>query len=172
MHHVMIDIETLGLKEDCVVLSVGAVRFSALNGVGDGVHLKLDVADQVNKGRTIDYGTVEWWSKQGDQARAVLSSDSSDLNPANAMMLLVTWMDEAVGVWGNGSDFDNRILTNLCEDFGVEPWKFWKNRCFRTLRALHSDVVHEFEGTAHNALDDARNQAAHAVAIMRAKGLE
>ena len=50
------------------------------------------------------------------------------------------------------------------------PIKYRNQRDYRTLKALYPDVIAEFTGTKHNALDDAIHQAKHAVAIMRVHG--
>ena len=69
------------------------------------------------------------------------------------------------GVWGNGASFDNVLLATAYKRLGMEtPWPFWKDRCFRTMKNV-CKVDHSFEGTAHNALDDARSQAQHLIKI-------
>mgnify|MGYP003611684532 FL=1 len=45
------------------------------------------------------------------------------------------------------------------------PVPFWLQRDFRTLKALNPTIKHTFSGVAHNALDDAINQAAHMSAM-------
>jgi exodeoxyribonuclease VIII len=73
-----------------------------------------------------------------------------------------------VKVWGNGSDFDNAILSCCYGATGREvPWDFWHNRCYRTLKALRPGPKLVREGTYHNALDDAKSQALHAIELLR-----
>lgn len=65
-------------------------------------------------------------------------------------------------LWGNGSDFDNVILASAYRSCNLEvPWKFWNNRCYRTVKALRPDIKIHRSGTYHNALDDAVSQAEH-----------
>jgi len=65
-----------------------------------------------------------------------------------------------------GSDFDNAILYAAYAASGLEQaWEYWNSRCFRTLKALVPHVKMEKGGVAHNALDDAKNQALHAVKL-------
>jgi hypothetical protein len=47
------------------------------------------------------------------------------------------------------------------------PWKYWRNRCYRTLKNLHPEVPIERTGIYHRALDDARSQAVHAMQLLR-----
>jgi exodeoxyribonuclease VIII len=44
-------------------------------------------------------------------------------------------------------------------------WEFWKDRCYRTIKNCYPDVPFDRRGTHHNALDDARSQALHLIAI-------
>jgi hypothetical protein len=71
-------------------------------------------------------------------------------------------------VWGNGAGFDNVLIEALYRNIGKgAPWKFWDSRCFRTLKALlpaDKTVKHD---VAHNALQDAIDQAEVAVVILK-----
>ena len=65
-------------------------------------------------------------------------------------------------VWGNGATFDNVILSNAYKAAGMEqPWKFWDDRCYRTVKGLLPDIKIERLGTHHNAVYDAMSQARH-----------
>ena len=46
------------------------------------------------------------------------------------------------------------------------PWKFWNDRCYRTIKSMHPEVPMPRTGTHHNALDDAKTQALHLMAIL------
>ena len=46
-----------------------------------------------------------------------------------------------------------------------QPWPFWNNRCFRTVKNIFSQVPAPRHGIAHHALDDAERQARHLIAI-------
>jgi exodeoxyribonuclease VIII len=87
------------------------------------------------------------------------------------LKLFADWLPKNVLVWGNGASFDNAILAQCYRAVGMDfPWKFWNDRCYRTLKNLVLDVPFERTGTHHNALDDARSQAIHASAILRRMG--
>lgn len=49
-----------------------------------------------------------------------------------------------------------------------QPWAFWNDRCYRTLKA-RSELKIARTGTHHNALDDAKSQALHLITIWRAE---
>jgi exodeoxyribonuclease VIII len=113
-----------------------------------------------------------WWMQQAEKARLDLLVNQVSLELA--LQKLASWMRQwgavdkkfrtVLPVWGNGSDFDNVILGNAFKACRMDPpWAYRNNRCFRTLKELakaRGDVVKPvFQGTAHNALDDAIYQA-------------
>ena len=67
--HAMIDIETLGTDPDCVVLSVGAVKFDpfTLNEPHSKTLWRPSADEQLNADRSVDQGTIEWWGKQAEE---------------------------------------------------------------------------------------------------------
>lgn len=74
--HLLFDIETLGTREDTVILSVACVPFIFEEHecfdiyLANGFFVKLDVKDQIRKHRrTVSEATLEWWKKQSTNAR-------------------------------------------------------------------------------------------------------
>lgn len=62
------------------------------------------------------------------------------------------------------------VLTNAFNVVGARlPWHYRNNRSLRELRHLYPNVSVPREGTAHNALDDAKWQAQMLRAIMRVR---
>ena len=59
---IMIDIESLDTRPDCVILSIGAVRFDPRgNGVVEKLELKPTVEDQTEiYNRSINEDTLRW----------------------------------------------------------------------------------------------------------------
>lgn len=170
---VMVDLETLGRRAGCVILSVGAVRFDPERGrLGARFYKVASVDSQLRLGLTKDPKTEAWWDNQLPEARRVLleaqASRAGISRVLKAFNKFVAAGGTAARVWGNGADFDNAILHYAMAACGIEPsWSFWNNRCFRTLKNLRQDVkAPEREGTAHNALNDAVHQARHAMLIL------
>ena len=97
---------------------------------------------------------------------------SSTFKPQKDVVVLRLPFPQKVKLWGNGSDFDNVLMITACEAAGVKPaWKFYNHRCHRTLKNLcRSVTMPERVGTYHNALDDAKTQALHAIALHKALG--
>ena len=58
---VMLDIETLGTCPDCVVLTLGAVKFNPYTreDVAAGIYCKPDVDEQITRGRIVREDTME-----------------------------------------------------------------------------------------------------------------
>ena len=170
--HFMVDLETLGNGSNAMIVAIGACSLLA---PADGPTF-YQVVDPVLSDGDIDASTVKWWMGQSDEARkALLVQDSVPLKVAldNFKWFLdnSAVYEERRCIWGNGATFDNVILANAYKRYGMpQPWKFWNDRCYRTLKNLHPDIALPTRtGTHHNALDDAVTQAQHARMILEAK---
>jgi hypothetical protein len=171
---VMVDLETLGRRPGCAVLSIGAVEFGSA-GLGRELYVVLNREDQCRTGLLHeDEETIKWWMGQTEAARQVLTDAGSEkaFSVEKALTQLNTFLSpvgfKRVKVWGNGADFDNAILSCLYGAVGqTPPWDFWNNRCYRTLKNLVKGPKLERTGTYHNALDDAKTQALHAIELMK-----
>jgi len=163
--HYSIDLETLDTEPSAVVLSIGIVPFNQ-SLIYPGRLYHPDIQEQINKGRTISGDTFFWWLSQDSGAReAIYSPERFEMK--TILTSISEFMIDAEGVWGNGSDFDNVILGSLYTQEDMRrPWSYTRNRDLRTLRLLVNGPVPEYQGTAHNALDDARNQAGIAQALL------
>lgn len=172
----MIDLETLDTTSSAIVLSIGVVAFNRRNPLtpfdtfyaGFGVRECRD--DQKAKGRTMNKDTIAWWNKQPPDAQRVLRERTVE-SVKDALDQFVAFINKSgiePVVWGNGAGFDLVIMTSILKDYGLPvPWKFWNERCFRTMKAEHGHLVGPIKrlGQHHNALDDAIFQAAWLQAI-------
>jgi hypothetical protein len=160
----MVDLETFGTKPGSPIASIGAVRFDG-EKILDKFYVVVDVAHSPLQ--AFDGDTVKWWLGQAKGAQeALLNKESHSL--FGALHMFTEWLgDDAGEVWGNGASFDNVLLQAAYEACGMDvPWKFWNDRCFRTVKNLYRDVkAPKRKGTHHNALDDAIHQAEHLIAI-------
>lgn len=159
---IMIDLETLGKTPDAVVLSIGACAFDLFKGVIEPIrfHAVLNIEDQIRAGRTVDGDTLTWWMNQTDEARKLFNETRQNLDQTIwEFMSWINLLDDDVYVWGNGSTFDISILENLMNH--KVPWKYsnvMDLRTFRRFVAGNAKIPRD-QGTHHNALDDAINQA-------------
>jgi hypothetical protein len=173
MNQVMLDLETLGTGPGCSVLSIGAVAFDVDGGLGDEFYQVVNRASCAKHGLLEEAGTLQWWGRQNQEARKVLEdAAASKVGLGGALEAFAGWLrgfdGNRVCVWGNGSDFDNAIVARCYAVVGTPmPWKFWNNRCFRTLKSLSPIEAAARTGVYHNALDDAKTQALQAVQMMR-----
>lgn len=168
MKHIMVDLETLGRAPGCSVISIGAVAFTAA-GLGEEFYVSIDPASCEAFGLSTCPETLAWWSAQSEDARRVFTEDKVSLPEALQAFRAFYLRHDGARLWGNGVDFDNAILQACYDRTGEEaPWKFWNNRCFRTLRGLRPHIPFSRIGVYHNALDDAKTQAVHAIAIFKA----
>jgi exodeoxyribonuclease VIII len=170
MDNVMIDLETLGRRAGCAILSIGAVAFDPDSGkLGSEFYVVVDRQSQT--ALHTDPETLAWWEKQSAEARAVLT-DPTAIALGDALIkfnqYLAPYSFTKVKIWGNGGDFDNAIMASCYAAAGLEvPWAFWNNRCYRTLKNLVGGPKLTRQGTYHNALDDAKTQAEHAVQLFK-----
>ena len=180
MNNVIIDLETLGVRAGCVVLSVGLARFD-LGGVHETYYAEINRQTCLNTGLTIDYETLNWWERQADNAILSRTAGAAGLALADVLTEVAAFCHtmtarykEDVAVWGNGADFDLPILqaAYVACGFRAAPWRPHQGRCYRTLKNLFPGVQAVKTRTDHhNALADATWQAHHAIELLRAAGV-
>lgn len=181
MTHVMIDLETLGTQPGSVILSIGAVLFDPAKSVSEclGAEFYCVVNRQSCEAAKLEVSqdTLDWWTKQSDEARKVLNESLGESSTAIGMALtqLAEFIPEGAKVWSNGANFDQPLLDVAYNRCGVAlPWKYWNSRCYRTIVALHSGekAIRPPTVCAHNALEDAKWQALHMTNIAQVLGLK
>ncbi|MDC9070111.1 3'-5' exoribonuclease [Escherichia coli] len=173
LHHLMIDLETMGKNPDAPIISIGAIFFDPQTGdMGPEFSKTIDLE---TAGGVIDRDTIKWWLKQSREAQSAIMTDEIPLD--DALLQLREFIDENSGeffiqVWGNGANFDNTILRRSYERQGIPClWRYYNDRDVRTIVELGKAIDFDartaipFEGERHNALDDARYQAKYVSAI-------
>ena len=151
--HGMIDLETLGVEPDSVIITVGAIKFDPYS----------DTEEQSEQlGRTIDDNTMEWWTKQPQNIQDEAFGEHKDR--VNMDQLTKALNKFCVGVdqlWCQGPLFDYAILQNLYKNVKKPcPWNFWQIRDSRTVFSMMpSDPRKAIQEEMHNALADCYYQA-------------
>lgn len=164
--HVMLDLETMGNSAQAPIIAIGAVEFDA-NGLGHTFYEVVDLESSMRLGLHPDASTIMWWMQQSDEARAAFKRPGVQL--VEALTNFANWLAPNVELWGNGAAFDNAILSSSYRAANLmQPWKFWNDRCYRTVKAMYPQIKLERVGTYHNALDDAKSQAEHLIQIWKA----
>ncbi len=166
----MIDLETLGVKSNSLITSIGVVEFSMNNGKCQREFYEtIDLQDSINMGFEIEANSLTWWLSQPDETRLEINKKGSK-KLKDVLVALDNFFPSGSNsqgkrdtfyVWGNGSSFDLGILANAYNKCGLEiPWKFWNERDVRTIVSLNPDVKNNMKpnDNAHNALSDCKFQ--------------
>lgn len=171
----MIDLETLGLENDCVILSGAYVIFDLLAeefAVLKQNEMRLNIESQQN--RKVDISTVNWHIQ--NTSPQALKINFSGVHNLSAFLtgLYFSYLQEKVETpWSKGADFDISILDHAYKSFPQMqvPWNYRTRRCFRTALemakenpalALSLEEKKPFADNPafqHTALSDALNQA-------------
>ena len=178
-----LDLETLGKRAGCAVLSVGAVAFGP--GVVDDAgafYVEIHQASCRASKLHADPDTLAWWERQrteNPRAAELLDFTASGGSSLKlAMQELREWVLTTCGPdarpWANGASFDIPIVEAAMAAVDVEvPWKFWNHRCHRTMADHWKPWLprREFVGQVHNARDDAAHQARIMAEVLRLREL-
>lgn len=166
MKNVMLDLETMGNTPNSAIISIGAVKFDN-SGLGEEFHAVVDLESSVSNNGAIDASTVLWWMGQSESARNVFKQKGEHINTVLQKFSMFLGADDCV-IWGNGAAFDNVILASAYRNSLLTvPWKFWNDRCYRTMKSLYPSIKLNRIGVLHNALDDAKSQALHLIEILK-----
>ena len=154
--NIVIDLETVSLKSDAAIVSIGATTFipdavivsdePVEFGVFDAVigtdipatfEAVVNVMSCITAGLDTDGATCKWWSERSDEAKASVLATPVLLS--SALEALSDWIGVlrgkfgAVKIWCQGTDFDIPILTNAYRACGLPlPWKYREVRDARS----------------------------------------
>lgn len=156
----------MSLGNDGAIVSIGVVEFDE-HSFGRNFYINVDLQSCLEAGLKASDSTIDWWAKQSRDAQDAWKKDAKplldSLTRLNRYLELCTGGFASVRLWGNGAGFDNVLLKTAYHALDVdEPWKYYNNRCYRTMAAMFPLTEEETParvGTYHNALDDAITQA-------------
>ena len=170
MHHLMIDIETLGTTPNAPIVQIGAVFFNpGTYKLGESLDLRINLKTAM-QGRTVDPGTLQFWLTQSEKAREAMAQPQGTSNLQYALIALAGLIrnnhdpDNYLRVWTNGPSFDQAILEDAYRQYNMDiPWPYAAGRDVRTICELAKPAMDRksftFYGEPHRALDDAKHQA-------------
>lgn len=176
--NVVLDLETLDVAHTAAIIQIGcAIPYF------DQQHIPpmLRSKGPVEFNRTISYDsclywinkepvvtqsphTMQWWEVQPTRKEVFSGQDDY----VDVMFDFTQWIlslragGADVAIWGNGSDFDNPILTHSLDCFGYHNvWAHKNNRCLRTAKAMFPAPMLErlSDETPHTGIGDARYEA-------------
>lgn len=158
--HLMVDMETMAVSPNAVVLSLGAVHFDPKDqGYTDSIYFRIDLDDQDKLGREIDPNTVDWWAKQDPKIMEEAFSPDNRISLVEAMDRFHKFAWGCTAFWSHGATFDLVILENIYRQLNKPlPWNYWQLRDTRTLFDLGWDSEMP-KGNKHDALQDAIRQS-------------
>lgn len=171
----MLDIETMGTRPGCVILSIGCVAFNDAGHVQTDMYKRLRVGPQLMRGAHVDEGTQKWWQKQSFGAKRDAVTDPVDV-PHMYLELTGLLSDVDGHIWAQGASFDFPILAAALRMYDLDPpWEFWAERDTRTAYSMakilgfdRAKFDDKREGGHHNALDDCYHQIKCLVAAQHA----
>lgn len=179
----MMDLETMGTVPGCVPLSFGGVYFSTREEkLGAELYVVFNRKDCEDHGLHVDDDTLRWWMKQSPEAKQVLADAASreaSVPLKLGLSMINDFVEENGGrktfLYGNGADFDNPIMAVAYRAAGMKPaWGTYGGRCYRSMKEMWGLLgipappkIQRAPGSHHNALGDAKAQAAHAIEIVR-----
>lgn len=170
MNDLMLDVECLGIGADGALLAIGAVFFDENTGLGAEFYRTINLATAVNRGGTMDASTVMWWLGQDEAARNAVRFNGYHID--EALEDFVTFFKKHgsndTRVWGCSPTFDCEKVNSALKRSGLKtPWKYFLERCYRTVRERNQSVEPDVRTGLHNALDDAKFQASHLIKIRK-----
>jgi hypothetical protein len=172
--HLMLDLETMGKRAGCAIVSIGAVEFDIETGkFGREFYERVELQSCLNVGLFVEASTVYWWMQQSDAARKEFCAEPK-ANIKGALERLDAFM-ACLGdyqIWGNGASFDLSILEAAYFAIGTGenlPWKFRNERDVRTLVSLAPIIKqnYPFIGTEHSPIDDCKYQIGYCYEIWK-----
>ena len=162
----MIDIESLDTTPDCVILTIGAVRFDPKGlGVVEKLELRPTIEDQTEiYNRSINEDTLRWWSTQSEAAQEEAMGDFGRESLSDCMEKLYKFCWNRRAVWSNGASFDCVVMESAWRQVSDKPnpipWPFWTIRDTRTLYEIAGVSLKDGgHSTSHKAVEDAERQA-------------
>lgn len=169
MIEAIVDNETWGLRVTSIVRSVGIVVFEGRNVLEkhyfrineDEQRVAFEYAPVAPEPfmqflpRTVDRSTVEWWAKPENAAAQDTIMDAPLFSWVGGRTICGSVGDRVQAIWAKPGMFDLPMLRDL---FGQDIWPYWKERDLSTLLGEFDPARTtrpKFDGTPHNALDDA-----------------
>ena len=162
MIHGMIDLETLSVNPEAVILTLGAVKFNPYTDQlpYDPLYFKVDVDAQTALGRHVDENTLNWWATQPQEIVEDALGEGDRIGLDDTIKKLNRWSVGVEVFWCQGPLFDYAILQNFYKNLNQPvPWNYWQIRDSRTIFNLLPADPSERREEKHNALADGDYQA-------------
>ena len=176
---VMLDIETLGIKNNTTIFQLSAVAFDIANGdIISEFDKFIDISSIKNL--NVDGSTIKWWLQTNPNLFAELVNNKNAISEIDAYTEFYNWIKElqnkySVYMFGNGISFDVVKVKTKMEELGLPfPISYKNERDVRTLIDLvctknnisekeYKKLFNSEDLVAHNGLDDCKYQIKYVV---------
>ena len=161
--HIMIDLETLSKHPNAAIVSIGAVKFTFEDGLGDEFLINISPKSNAELKLHFQKDTIEWWNKQPKETREMWQQNPQHIRDALISLNDFVGVDKKRIVWAQGAAFDFSIIhsayiaTNL--KWPVEYWNECDSRTVFTLLGIRNDKIRATQTEHHSSLGDAKSQA-------------
>ena len=169
---IMLDLETMGNKSNCPIVSIGAVEFNLETGdTGRKFYDVIDLQSCLDWGLMPQASTIYWWLQQNEKARNRICANGGELSIV--LKRFEHWLNDCivdVRIWGNGVRFDLGILEDAYVACKMKiPWNFRKEMDVRTLVNFAPEIKNNtpFSGIMHDPIDDCMHQILYCHAIWK-----
>ena len=167
----MLDLETLGTAPGAVILTAAIVAFDVRGSppkLENTFYMHVDLQSCLRVGLTVEAGTLQWWLKQGDEARREAFDHEPRYSIEQTLFKLVDFIRaraENIGtarIWSHGAGFDVVLVEEAFRrcGTGAPPWKYSNIRDTRTIYELAGiRSARTRPEVSHHAVHDAIAQA-------------
>ncbi len=173
--NIMVDIETLGTKPGCAILSIGAVEFNPFAELeekqvfGKTFYAEIDLMSCLMAGLTIDPNTLQFWRKKYEDETASFFGEQK-IGLMMALAGLKQFVQgqsgsaptQEIKIWANSPSFDCDILEFTLTLLKIDQFWSFRDRLDCRTAVFLSDLDLKTlaqPNVKHNALDDAKFQA-------------
>jgi len=165
--NVMIDLETLSVRANALILTIGAIKFNTKYSLKsldkmDTFYRRITIDSCREIGCHEDPETQKWWDEQDSVAREEAFSPKDRIPIKQALQELSKWFgkDKYTKVYAHSPNFDITILDEAYKNCGLmPPWNFWNVRCTRTIYCLGNIRMSDLPANnKHHAIDDCYRQ--------------
>lgn len=135
MNHIMIDIETLGRRNDAAIREVGLVAFKEDGTIIDSVQLTVSHEAWNAHYRTFSGETIQWLLSQ-HTINIEANCQSYEVLTESIDKFFIEYNGKETRVWSKGH-MDLEVIKDLYEELGKPlPWEYWQPRDLRTILDL------------------------------------
>lgn len=163
---IQVDIESLGVKPDCMVISMGLIYFPSLDDIDsdewkefnrkgifktlcdNSLYLKFDLKSQKGK-RSVDHDTIAWWKKQDVDASYELIPSDIDVTLEDGIEKIIEFFNKHNFIqktdllYSRGNNFDIPILENIFNQCNVSPTSLYRFYNVRDVRTEIGTILNE-----------------------------